>query len=218
MMDIAEYCLYAAVLLAGIALALNIAALTAKSRSAVAAEDRATVGPDGQPVPAVDYSTYGAQEQPKTRSTHGAAWYATAFTVMSLLLVSAYIGIRMAVSGHGPFSNQHEFAVAFAWGILVVYVVFEWLYKLRVLSLAVLPVSIAMLIYAMNLDAAVNPLLPALQNSTMLTLHVGFAVVAYGTACVSFAAAVLWLVRPGSDPSASPARTPSTTWATAPPR
>ena len=41
-----------------------------------------------------------------------------------------------------------------------------------------------------------NVLIPALQNSLMLTLHVSFAVVAYGAACVSFGAAVLYLLQP----------------------
>lgn len=201
MMEIAEYCLIGALIVAGVALLLNIGAVTSKNKALSRAEARELVGPDGRPVqelPADDYSTYGmdAPTEVTTKAGHGLAWYGTAFTIMSLLLVTAYIGIRMSVTGHGPFSNQHEFAVAFAWGILLAYVIFEWLYKLRTLSLAVLPVTIAMMVYAMNLDATVNPLVPALQNSVMLTLHVGFAVLAYGTACVSFAAAALWLIRP----------------------
>lgn len=201
MMEIAEYCLTGALIVAGVALFLNIGAVTSKHKEMARAEAREMVGPDGQPVAALpeeDYSNYGITQKPEagSRATHSLAWYGTAFTVMSLLLLTAYIGLRMAVTGHGPFSNQHEFAVAFAWGIVLAYLVFEWLYKLRTLSLAVLPVAITMMVYAMNLDATVNPLVPALQNSVMLTLHVGFAVVAYGTACVSFGAAILWLVRP----------------------
>ena len=53
-----------------------------------------------------------------------------------------------------------------------------------------------MLVYAMSLDTSVKPLIPALQNSLMLTLHVSFAVIAYGAACVSFGAAVLYLLHP----------------------
>ncbi|MHA7861165.1 c-type cytochrome biogenesis protein CcsB [Tessaracoccus sp. Y36] len=204
MMELAEYCLTGAVIVAGLALLLNIGAVTSKKRAlerAEAATSRELVGSGGPTVgglPAPDYADYGVTPQADTARTgsHGLAWYGTAFTVMSLLLLTAYIGIRMSVTGHGPFSNQHEFAVAFAWGILLAYLVFEWLYRLRALSLAVLPVSLGMMVYAMNLDATVNPLVPALQNSVMLTLHVGFAVISYGTACVSFAAAVLWLVRP----------------------
>lgn len=204
MMDIAEYCLIGALIIAGVALLINIGAVTSKKRALDRAEAREPqlVGTDGAPVveasPRDDYADYGAQPVPgiHEKRAHNLGWYGTAFTIMSLLLLTAYIGIRMSITGHGPFSNQHEFAVAFAWGILLAYVVFEWLYKLRALSLAVLPVTIGMMLYAMNLDATVNPLVPALQNSVMLTLHVGFAVLAYGTACVSFAAAVLWLVRP----------------------
>lgn len=53
-----------------------------------------------------------------------------------------------------------------------------------------------MLIYALNLDATVAPLVPALQNSLLLTLHVGFAILSYGAACVSFGAAAIYLAYP----------------------
>jgi ABC-type transport system involved in cytochrome c biogenesis permease subunit len=53
-----------------------------------------------------------------------------------------------------------------------------------------------MLIYATTVEFSANPLVPALQNSVLLTLHVGFAIVASGAACVSFAGAVLYLLYP----------------------
>ncbi|HSO70585.1 MAG TPA: c-type cytochrome biogenesis protein CcsB, partial [Arachnia sp.] len=123
-------------------------------------------------------------------------WYATAFQVIALLLLTAYMVIRMSVTGHGPFANQHEFAVAFTWGILLVNLFFGLRYRIRMLSLVVLPVAAAMLVYALSLDTGVRPLIPALQNNLLLTLHVGFAIIAYGAACVSFGAAVLYLLHP----------------------
>lgn len=102
----------------------------------------------------------------------------------------------MTVTGHGPFANQHEFAVSFTWGILVAYLVVELRYRMRALSIAVLPVAGCLLLYALQLDAGVAPLVPALQNKVLLSVHVGFAIAAYGAACVSFGAAVLYLVQP----------------------
>ncbi|MCL2455625.1 MAG: c-type cytochrome biogenesis protein CcsB [Micrococcales bacterium] len=124
------------------------------------------------------------------------ASYATAFTLVATVLLTVYIAVRWAETGHGPFSNQHEFAVSFVWGILVSYLVAEWRLGVRALAIGALPVAAGLTLYAMQLDAGVQPLVPALQNSLLLTLHVGFAVVAYGAACVSFAAAVLYLVHP----------------------
>ncbi|MDO5672761.1 MAG: c-type cytochrome biogenesis protein CcsB [Actinomycetaceae bacterium] len=124
------------------------------------------------------------------------SWYAIGFISLALLALSGYLGVRMSVTGHGPFSNQHEFAVSFSWGILLVFLFFLLRHRVDALSLVVLPVAAVLLVYSMSLDMGVKPLVPALQNKLLLTLHVGFAIVAYGAACVSFGAAVLYLLRP----------------------
>ncbi|MDO5728779.1 MAG: c-type cytochrome biogenesis protein CcsB [Actinomycetaceae bacterium] len=124
------------------------------------------------------------------------AFYATAFAVVALALLTFYLIVRMIHTGHGPFANQHEFSVSFSWGILLALIFFVYRYRLRVLSLAVLPVVIILLAYSTQLDTEIKPLVPALQNNLLLTFHVGFAVVAYGAACVSFGAAVLYLLHP----------------------
>lgn len=126
----------------------------------------------------------------------GLALYATGFTVIALALITAYLALRASATGYSPFANQHEFAVSFTFGILLMYLIAEFRYRVRWLSVVVLPVVIALLIYADSQDKAIKPLVPALRNSLMLTLHVFFAVLAYGAACVSFAAAVLYLLHP----------------------
>ena len=123
-------------------------------------------------------------------------WYTSRLVQLGLLCLTVSLVARSTVTGHAPFANQHEFAVAFAWGILCAQVWFEWRYRVRALALLVLPAALAMMLYASNLDAEVAPLVPALQNSLLLTLHVATAVLAYGAAAVGFAAAVLYLVRP----------------------
>ncbi|WP_026460912.1 c-type cytochrome biogenesis protein CcsB [Schaalia suimastitidis] len=126
----------------------------------------------------------------------GLAFFGTGFTALAALILLTYLAMRAWLTGHGPFANQHEFAVSFAAGILMAYLFAEWRYRIRALSLGVLPVVIGMLVYANSLDMAIKPLVPALKNNLMLTLHVAFAVAAYGAACVSFAAAVLHLLHP----------------------
>lgn len=123
-------------------------------------------------------------------------WYTMAFTLVALALTLFYLGVRMVNTGHGPFANQHEFSVAFSAGILGALALFVWRYKFHILSVVVLPVVTVMLIYATQLDTELKPLVPALQNSVLLTFHVGFAVFSYGAACVSFGAAVLYLITP----------------------
>lgn len=124
------------------------------------------------------------------------AWYATAFVVLALAMVTFYLVVRAIETGHGPFANQHEFAISFVWGILVAHLLFVARFRLRVLALVVMPIAALLLVYGMNLDTSVRPLVPALHNDLMLTTHVIFAVLGYGAACVAFASAVLWLVHP----------------------
>ncbi|MCL2470325.1 MAG: cytochrome c biogenesis protein CcsA [Propionibacteriaceae bacterium] len=124
------------------------------------------------------------------------AAFGTGFTIVAWALMTAYIIVRMTITGHGPFSNMHEFAVSFVWGIMAAYLVAFWRFKVRMLSLVVLPVAACLDFYAISLGVGVETLLPALQNNVLLTLHVGFAMLSYGAACVSFAAAILYLIYP----------------------
>ena len=139
-------------------------------------------------------STAKGQREPGLPT--GLALYATGFTAVAAALLLVYLGIRTWASGYGPFANQHEFAVSFVAGILIAYLVAEYTYRVRILSLAVLPVAAVLLVYALSLDMSVKPLIPALQNNLMLTLHVSFAAFAYGAASVSCGAAILYLIHP----------------------
>ena len=133
---------------------------------------------------------------PKPKAPLNVGSFATGFAVVAFLLLTAYLIVRIALTGHGPFANQHEFAVSFVWGILLANLIAQWRFKIRMLSLIVLPVAGCLLLYAIQIGVEVQPLVPALQNNLLLTLHVGFAILSYGAACVSFAAAILYLIYP----------------------
>lgn len=77
----------------------------------------------------------------------GLAFYATGFTFTAFLLTLIYLIIRSIQTGYGPFSNQHEFAISFVCGILAAYLVAEYLYQVRIISLFVLPVAAVLLLY-----------------------------------------------------------------------
>jgi cytochrome c-type biogenesis protein CcsB len=97
--------------------------------------------------------------------------------------------------GRGPWGNLYEFSVAFAFGILLAYLVLGRRYPLR--SIAFLPIGVALFLtgYAFTLPHEINPLVPALQNPPLLTLHVGMAMLSYGIFAVSFGAAVGYLIQ-----------------------
>ncbi len=121
--------------------------------------------------------------------------YGTLLVYLGLAFLTASLIFRTVATGHGPFANMYEFSIAFAWGTLAMYAYFERRYRERALGLIALPVALAMLLYAMTIPATIDPLVPALQNNLLLSVHVAVAIVAYGTFSVAFAAAILYLVQ-----------------------
>jgi ABC-type transport system involved in cytochrome c biogenesis permease subunit len=133
---------------------------------------------------------------PPVNAKGSLAQWGTNFTRLAAVFLSACLVLRSFATGHGPFTNQYEFSVAFAWGMVVAYVYFEHRYHVRTIALLVLPIAAGMLLYALSVGATANPLVPALQNNLLLTIHVAVAIVAYGAFSISFAAAVLYLTQP----------------------
>jgi cytochrome c-type biogenesis protein CcsB len=123
------------------------------------------------------------------------AAYGTYFTWLALVFLTASLVFRAIYTGHGPFANQYEFAVAFGWGMMAAYVYFEHRYHVRTIGLLILPVTAALLIYAMTVGDTAIPLVPALQNNLLLSIHVALAIIAYGAFSVAGACGVLYLIQ-----------------------
>jgi cytochrome c-type biogenesis protein CcsB len=121
--------------------------------------------------------------------------HATILAVNGFVFLTVSLALRALATRHGPFTNMFEFSVAFAWGVLALLLYFERRYDLRSLALLVLPVAVGLLVYATTVPSDAEPLVPALQNQLLLTVHVAVAVVAYGAFTVAFAAALLYLVQ-----------------------
>ena len=119
--------------------------------------------------------------------------YATLTNRMGASFITLSLLFRSIAAGRGPFSNQYEFALAFAWGIVIVYLYFERSFKFRSLGAFVLPVALGLMAYASTVPSTIDPLVPALQNDLLLTVHVSVAVVAYGTFAVAFGVAIMYL-------------------------
>jgi len=120
---------------------------------------------------------------------------AAILAVNGFVFLTLSLGLRALSTGHGPFTSMFEFSLAFAWGVLALLLFFEWRYHFRSLALLVLPVAIGLLVYAATVPSDAEPLVPALQNQLLLTVHVAVAIVAYGAFTVAFGAAVLYLVQ-----------------------
>jgi cytochrome c-type biogenesis protein CcsB len=121
--------------------------------------------------------------------------YASILTLNAFVFLTASLLLRAAATGHGPFASMYEFSVAFAWGVLALHFYFRFRYPVPTLAMLTLPVAIGLLAYAATVPKDVEPLVPALQNQALLTVHVATAIIAYGAFAVAFAAGVLYLVQ-----------------------
>ncbi len=83
-----------------------------------------------------------------------------------LALVTVFLVARSVRTGHGPFTSMFEFSAA-------------------------LVAALALLLFACTLSPEAAPLVPALQNSLLLSVHVLTAVIAYGAFTIGFISSLL---------------------------
>ena len=114
---------------------------------------------------------------------------------MAAIILGSSLTMRVLAGGRAPLSNQFEFAVAFAFSVLVAFIIFDRRYDIRNFGVFVTPVALGLLLYAATIPATVDPLIPALQNNLLLTVHVSTAVFAYGMFAVAFGAALMYLIQ-----------------------
>jgi cytochrome c-type biogenesis protein CcsB len=125
----------------------------------------------------------------------GGVW----LTVIGAGLLSLSLLLRGIVVGRGPWGNMFEFTVAFAASILLGYLVLQRRYPIRSIGFIPVGVALALLLYASSLPSAITALVPALQNAPLLTIHVGMAVISYGTFATSFGAGIAYLAQGRDD-------------------
>jgi cytochrome c-type biogenesis protein CcsB len=127
------------------------------------------------------------------RGTAGAI--GQAFTWLAFVLFAVGLVVRAIIVGRGPWGNLYEFSIAFSFGIMLGYLYLGRRYPLR--SIAFLPIGVAFFLsgYAFTLPQEISPLVPALDNPPLLTVHVAMAMLSYGIFAVSFGAAVAYLVQ-----------------------
>ncbi len=124
---------------------------------------------------------------------------ATGITLAAWLALGLSLLARAIVVERGPWGNMFEFSVAFAFSMIGGYLFLQRRYAIRSIAFIPTGVALAMLLYASSLPSEIKPLVPALQNAPLLTIHVGMAVTAYGIFATSFAAGVAYLAQGQTD-------------------
>jgi cytochrome c-type biogenesis protein CcsB len=124
---------------------------------------------------------------------------AIGLTLVAWIALGASMVLRAIVVGRGPWGNMYEFSVAFAFSMLGGYLYLQRRYPIRSIGFIPVGVALAILLYASSLPGEIQPLVPALQNAPLLTIHVGMAVISYGIFATSFAAGVGYLAQGQDD-------------------
>ena len=121
---------------------------------------------------------------------------ANGFTIAAIVFLTAYIAFRTIQLGHLPLVNMSGYASALVWMVLIADLVAYWRFKVRAVSVVTHIVAAALAVFAVVSEFTTGPLIPALQNSMLLTLHVGFAIAGTGVAAVSLGGAAMYLLYP----------------------
>ncbi len=124
---------------------------------------------------------------------------ATLLTAVAIGTLGVSLVLRGIVVGRGPWGNMFEFTVAFSFSMLAGYSLIARRYAIRSIGFIPLGVALMLLLYASSLPSEIAPLVPALQNAPLLTIHVGMAVISYGIFATSFAAGVAYLAQGQND-------------------
>lgn len=113
------------------------------------------------------------------------------------------LALRSVAEQHAPWSNLYEFSMSFTTALLICYLVFEARFHERVRAwglyvcvLAIITLGLALYVgITYNLVSSSQQLIPALQDKTILSIHVSVAIFAYALFCVAFGAGLIMLVQ-----------------------
>lgn len=122
---------------------------------------------------------------------------ATALTGLTVVFLAGWAAARWAAAGHAPLSNLFEFTATFALGVAAAYLAFERAIGNRRYGVLALPITAVMLGIAATFPSEIVPLIPALQNGPLLTIHVSVMMLSYAVLTVAFCGAVVYLLQGG---------------------
>ena len=135
--------------------------------------------------------------QPGGIPNPGIGRLATTFTAFTILFLAGWVATRWAAVGPPPFSNPYKFPGASPSAFAVAYLAFEIVQGNRRFGALALPIVVAMLYIASLFPNEITPLIPALQNGPLLTIHVSVMMLSYAVLTVAFCGAVVYLAQGG---------------------
>ena len=120
--------------------------------------------------------------------------FASLATWAGLAANTGAVAHRWYAAGHPPFASIYEMLLSFVWTLVVLTLVAEKRFGVKVIGTVTMPVAIVGVVLMQLLPSDVRPLVPALQ-STWLHVHVTLAMLAYAACALSFALAMMFLIQ-----------------------
>jgi cytochrome c-type biogenesis protein CcsB len=120
------------------------------------------------------------------------------FTVIALLISLVF---RTIVMKYPPWVNMYGYSLSFAWALLFCYLLFERRYHTRALGVFAGGLALLLLVFAIYVGAAFNQattsynVIPALQDTPILVVHVSMAIFAYALFTVAFGCGLVYLLQ-----------------------
>jgi len=118
---------------------------------------------------------------------------ATIVLMLGFILNTIIVFERWYAAGRPPFANLYESLIFFAWAIVLIYLISEFVYKLKIIGAGVSLAALLFFGYASFLDKSIQPLMPALKSNWII-IHVTSYFIGYGAVTVAFVASVLYLI------------------------
>src|SRR5690348_4711907 len=120
--------------------------------------------------------------------------FASLATWAGLIANTAAVAHRWYEAGHPPFASIYEMLLSFVWTLAALTLIAEKRYGVKVIGTVTMPLAVTGVILMQLLPSTVRPLVPALQ-STWLHVHVTLAMLAYAACALSFALALMFLIK-----------------------
>ena len=120
--------------------------------------------------------------------------FASYATMIGFAANTLAAGHRWYAAGHPPFASVYEMLLSFVWTVAALTLFAERKYGVKVIGSVTMPLAVTGVVLMQLLSSAVRPLVPALQ-STWLHIHVSLAMLAYAACALSFALAMMFLIK-----------------------
>jgi len=120
--------------------------------------------------------------------------FASVATALGFAANTLAVAHRWYVAGRPPFASIYEMLLSFVWTLAALTLVTEKKFGVKIIGSITMPLAVVCVILMQLLPSEVRPLVPALQ-STWLHVHVTLAMLSYAACAVSFALAMMFLIK-----------------------